>query len=74
MLEGKIDSYAWVGPLVNLIQGKEGVTTKELRITATFLCLVLRRYLNLHVENREKPARIEYLLGQLLEVLEAWTT
>ena len=73
-LEGKIDSYAWVGPLVNLIQGKEGVTTKELRIAATFLCLVLRRYLNLHVENRDKPARIESLLGQLLEVLEAWTT
>ncbi len=73
-LEGNIDSYAWVRPLVNLIQGIDGVTTKEVRIAATFLCLSLRRYLELHVENHDKPARIEYLLEQLLDVLRQWET
>ena len=73
-LEGNIDSYAWVRPLVNLIQGIDGVTTKEVRIAATFLCLSLRRYLELHVENHDKPAGIGYLLEQLLEVLERWET
>ena len=73
-LEGNIDSYAWVRPLVNLIQGIDGVTTKEVRIAATFLCLSLRRYLELHVENHDKPARIEYLLEQLLDVLRRWET
>ena len=73
-LQGEIDSYAWVRPLVNLLQGNDGVTTKEARIAATFLCLGLRRYLELNVENQNKPARIEYLLGQLLEVLERWET
>lgn len=73
-LEGKIDSYAWVGPLVNMIQGKEGVTTEDLRVTATFFCLELRRYLNLHVEKRYRPVRIEYLFEQLLEALEKWET
>lgn len=69
-LEGKIDSYAWIRPLVNLIQGNDGVTTKDVRIAATFLCLALRRYLELHVENQDRPARIGFLLEQLLEVLE----
>jgi len=71
-LEGSIDAYAWVRPLVNLIQGIDGVTTKEVRIAATFLCHSLRRYLELHVANQDKPGRIEYLLEQLLEVLEGW--
>ena len=73
-LEGRIGSYAWVCPLFDLIQGKEGVTTEALRITSTFLFLVLQRYLNLHVESREKPGRIEYLLGELLEEFEKWET
>ena len=73
-LEGNIDSYVWVRPLVNLIQGIDGVTTKEVRIAATFLCLSLRRYLELHVESHDKPARIEFLLEKLLEVLERWET
>ena len=73
-LEEKIDSYAWIRPLVNLLQGSEGVTSKEVRIAATFLCLALRRYLELHVENRDKPARVGILLEQLLEALERWET
>ena len=71
-LEGNIDAYAWVRPLVNLIQGIDGVTTKEVRIAATFLCRSLMRYLELHVGNHDKPARIGYRLEQLLEVLEGW--
>lgn len=73
-LEGNIDAYAWVRPLVNLIQGIDSVTTKEVRTAATFLCLSLRRYLELHVENHDKPAQIGYLLEQLLEALERWET
>ena len=73
-LEEKIDSYAWIRPLVNLLQGSEGVTSKEVRIAATALCLALRRYLELHVENRDKPARVGILLEQLLEALERWET
>ena len=60
--------------MVDVVQGNEGVTNKELRVAATFCCLALRRYLDLHVENRDKPARIDNVLGQLLEVLERWET
>jgi len=73
-LEEKIDSYAWIRPLFNLLQGSEGVTSEEVRIAATFLCLALRRYLELHVENQDKHARLGILLEQLLEALQRWET
>lgn len=73
-LEEAIDSYAMVRPLINLLQGKEGVAPKEARIVATAICLGLLGYLERDLGTQTMVGPVRLRVQQLLEALERWKT
>ena len=73
-LEEAIDSHALVRPLINLLQGIEGVAPNEARIAATALCLGLTSYLEREMEAQTNAAQVRTRTKQLLEALERWKT
>ena len=45
-LEGAIDSFAMVRPMIRLLHGDDELTPGEVRVAATALCLGLMGYLD----------------------------
>lgn len=73
-LEEAIGSYAMVRPLINLLQGKDGVEPQEARIAATALCLGLQGYLERDPGTQINATQVRIRVQHLLEALELWST
>ena len=71
-LEESIESRALVRPVVNLLQGKDGVSQKEIRIAATALCLGLHQELEGQEPGDKALRRVRERAEWLLEALRRW--